>query len=1132
MDRLLGLTLSSLFLWFFLFAPAYAVTKANFDKVTASFQWETVSTPVPGLNCDDCSSQINIGFDFPFAGERFNKIYVSSNGFLSLLAGVRDYSNKDLPTSDLTKTASALIMPYWDDLKPAAGGSVTYGTFGSAPQRRLVVSWNAVPHYPNTGQYNVQVILYETGEIKFQYGAGNSNGVSATIGIEVTNDDFIKHSYNQYAVTPNSALLFRPQPYVQGVLQPCGSSNQLTVQYSYPVASGSADRKQNYSFSSSSTPGLKVTSATLSADGYSVTLALNKNLQAGGTYQLQIKDVQTASGRTINPNPTTRPISGGAGLVGTYYSQYAIQRNYHQGPWVKRNDATVDFSWGTSTPDVLPRGDDFSVRWEGYLIPSRTGSHVFQTYSDDGIRLWVNGSKVLDAWNDHAPRYDTSSPVTLIAGNAVPIVLEHYERGGQAYARLFWDEPDGTSGNFSLIPSSALSPCPLTTAGPDHIRIEHDGEGLTCQPESLTIKACADAACSTLFTGDVTVDLTSPSSGWSADPITISGGSATLNLSVSSASTITLGASATSPTATNPTRCFRGSTESCQMVFSACAESFTCLEAREPSSGNDLRTGRLYTKLAGTAFSVDVAALRADGTRETNYVTSGGSPRSVWVELVDASGGGACSSLPALNPAISQTVTFTSSDQGRKSLASMTVNQAWRHVKCRVTDTTVSPSKVACSTDGFAIRPTAFSSVTTTVATADTSHGADPNGAPRLKAGSDPFDLRALAITGYDGTPKTDASKLEAHDGAQALGALLGGFDPAPRNTGEAVGHAFTYSEVGYFRLGAEGVYDDDFTQVDSAGGDCTNDFSNTQDGNTKYGCKFRNTNPSDWFGRFIPHHFDTEVSDACTGFSYSGQPFGLKVTAKNSASGTVQNYQGSFAKPVGLSNVTGTSGQFTRDFLACTQCVESSDFNAGEADLMANKKIKIAFEFSSKTTAPATLQVRANDADTGAASGSNEGQTLLRAGRMKLGQAHQFLETQSLTLPVLAEYYDGSTFIQNQLDSCTKLDSPSLVRLDNNQQQNQTTGSISVGGGSTTLSGWGTFSSGALNLDFSAPGAGHAGFVDITPMLGVNEAGKQPWLRYDWDGDGAHDDNPVGRASWGMYRGNKSVIYLRERWN
>lgn len=47
----------------------------------------------------------------------------------------------------------------------------------------------------------------------------------------------------------------------------------------------------------------------------------------------------------------------------------------------------------------------------------------------------------------------------------------------------------------------------------DHIRIEHDGSALTCQPESVTVKACMDANCTSTYPDPVTVTLT-PAAGW------------------------------------------------------------------------------------------------------------------------------------------------------------------------------------------------------------------------------------------------------------------------------------------------------------------------------------------------------------------------------------------------------------------------------------------------------------------------------------------------------------------------------------------------------------------------------------------------------------------------------------------
>lgn len=700
----------------------------------------------------------------------------------------------------------------------------------------------------------------------------------------------------------------------------------------------------------------------------------------------------------------------------------------------------------------------------------------------------------------------------------------------------------------------------VVSAGPNHLRILHDGQGLTCAAKSITLRACADVNCTTLYTGNVTASLTSPASGWSPNPVTITNGSATVNLSAASASVVTLGATATSLAAANTTRCFNGITETCQMSFSACANSFTCLESGTlTAAGSNLSTGRLYTKLAGSAFGFDVAALKSDGTVETGYVTAGGTARTVTVELVDGSSGGACASLPALNPAVSQALTFQSADGGRKAIAPVTVNRAYRNVQCRVTDATVSPSKVSCSTDKFAIRPQAFSSVTSSVATADTANGSSTTATPRLKAVSAPFDLTATAIAGYDGTPKIDNSLAEAHVGSVATGAVTGSFGAAASTTGQASGNGFTYSEVGYVRFKPNGVYDDGFASVDSEAGDCTSDFSNAL-ASGKYGCKFGNTANTAWFGRFIPDHFtlaSASLTPACgSGFSYMSQPFALAYTIRAENGGATpavtQNYVGGFARGT-VSRVAENNNDGTDRSLRLSASIAEPAWTAGMQTFNDS-----GFRFMRTTTADGpysslVLGVKVSDPDGPVLTGLNmrattsddciaavacdakslngASPTIMRYGRMTAARVHQHLETQPLTLPLTAEYFDGTTFRTNGLDSCTALGSASMVRLDNNQQSNRTTGSISMGAGSTTLSGLGSFSSGVLNLGFSAPGAGNGGFVDVTPLLGAAEAGNRPWLQYDWDGNGSFTDNPRGRASWGMYRGNPNVIYMREVW-
>ena len=98
----------------------------------------------------------------------------------------------------------------------------------------------------------------------------------------------------------------------------------------------------------------------------------------------------------------------------------------------------------------------YSARWIGQVQTVEGGSYAFRTYSDDGVRLWVNGKLVVNAWTDHAGRYDTSAAVTLAAGTKYDVRMEFYNDLGGAVARLEWKRP-GTTG-FATVPSAQLTP--------------------------------------------------------------------------------------------------------------------------------------------------------------------------------------------------------------------------------------------------------------------------------------------------------------------------------------------------------------------------------------------------------------------------------------------------------------------------------------------------------------------------------------------------------------------------------------------------------------------------------------------------------------------------------------------------
>lgn len=192
------------------FAATYTVsellpTPLDSPDVVNTVSWDRTDTSYPD---DDDKVLVNIGFPFTFKDVAYNQVRILTNGILHFGLDQRfhrDYRNDSLPTGE----ANRFIAPYWDDLVDDAQSSVTYGLKGDAPSRSFIVTWNNVRAYSNNLRYDFQVVLYENGDIRFRYANNTANGISATIGIEVDNGDFIQYSYNSSSVRTDFDLFFK-----------------------------------------------------------------------------------------------------------------------------------------------------------------------------------------------------------------------------------------------------------------------------------------------------------------------------------------------------------------------------------------------------------------------------------------------------------------------------------------------------------------------------------------------------------------------------------------------------------------------------------------------------------------------------------------------------------------------------------------------------------------------------------------------------------------------------------------------------------------------------------------------------------------------------------------------------------
>ncbi|HET6470956.1 MAG TPA: LamG domain-containing protein, partial [Pseudomonadales bacterium] len=186
-----------------------------------------------GLGCpdtagdDSLSAPLDIGFTFKFGTTSYTQVRVNTNGrlmFANTYCGYgtqavgppRTYPNP-LPSTNLNN----VMQVYGADLDLGAGGSITYKSTGTAPNRIFVVTWNNVSAWREGGSdnrgngtsYNLQIQLYENGDFYFVYGISdditeptNTAVGPAQVGWQLTSGDYALVSTGLPA--NNSAIRF------------------------------------------------------------------------------------------------------------------------------------------------------------------------------------------------------------------------------------------------------------------------------------------------------------------------------------------------------------------------------------------------------------------------------------------------------------------------------------------------------------------------------------------------------------------------------------------------------------------------------------------------------------------------------------------------------------------------------------------------------------------------------------------------------------------------------------------------------------------------------------------------------------------------------------------------------------
>ncbi|MBQ4668561.1 DUF6701 domain-containing protein [Aeromonas hydrophila] len=677
----------------------------------------------------------------------------------------------------------------------------------------------------------------------------------------------------------------------------------------------------------------------------------------------------------------------------------------------------------------------------------------------------------------------------------------------------------------------------------DHFQLDHSGQALTCNPETVTVKACADAACTTLITDPVTATLSlepvSSSNGWvGGNTVTFSGGSTTVQLRNNTATSVSIGVSGSVP-ATKPfstTLCKAGagtpSAAACTLNF---ADSGFFFDVPDTYS-NQPQTVAIkavkksdVTKQCVPGFANQSKSVKFWSSYVLPTSNSFNSGMSVNNTLIGSSQGNATAFSLNFDAQGQSTITVKYPDAGKVQL------------DARYDGTGSEAGLVMLGSDQFVARPVGLC-----ITPPQGVCAAGDSSCPVFKKAGDTFqvDIKAMAwesvndgdiCAGNQTTPNFVLSNI-------ALGSTLVAPNPG---TNAAVGTATynhvpasnslnsvtqTVSEVGVFRMTATPQANAYFT----------------------YTIPPAQSQP---VGRFIPADFNLASGDivpACNVFSYMGQPFGvaLDVLARNVSGGQTKNYTGSFAK--GSAYLSVANNKDGKSLANRLRSLPSLPWLNGRAALTAGSSEFVRLS-DTQPDGPYKsllfgLYMRDNDGDrtliaspdfndavAGNCSGGSCNARLIDSvpmqvyfGRLLAGTGAG-LASAPLAVPLQLQYYEAGNWQLNKLDQCTQfsLANQGFTFLNPSHVFDATSRDLSLGNNRKIR----------LGLGNSAPGGASAQATDgeilfqfARPDISVRipyrvDLSKQPSQPL-WLSDPA---TLQGEAIFGSSRGNDRIIYRRE---
>jgi MSHA biogenesis protein MshQ len=650
--------------------------------------------------------------------------------------------------------------------------------------------------------------------------------------------------------------------------------------------------------------------------------------------------------------------------------------------------------------------------------------------------------------------------------------------------------------------------------GPDHIRIIHGGNGLTCTPAVLTVIACANPGCTLPHFSAVPIsgNVTWAGAPGGTVPFNITaGGTTTVNLPVTTVQTVTLGTSAVSPGATSSSDCVNtGGGAACSMAY---ADSALMLNVADHVAETSQSITISAVRKADNALSCVLAF--ANVTRAINLKCAYNNPASGTLPV--RIGGGALNAANNSAAACDGTgrtsnVAFNATGVATGTLQYADVGRVTMNATYTGSGATGDAGLVMTGTGSFVAAPASFAFSNITLGL--------------IKAGN--FFSASITARNSANTTTPNFGKEAAPEGvtlSSNLVAPVGGNNPALGNNinniisggsfvnGVANPVNLSWDEVGLITMTAN---------LSTA---------------AYLGTSFTATGVSGNTGAFIPDHFDTVTSGGIgcpvgltcaipfNGIVYSGQAFTTQVKAFNLGGTVTQNYDGTlgYSNAVTLSawstlGGTGIASSNPGPGTLTSNTIPASAFKLG----VANTNTPV-YTFASSPTTPTNIFIRAIDTVNANVSSrrtvpttSVEGVLRIVSGRSKISNAYGS-ELLPLTLTVNVQLWNGISWMNSTTDGVTQFNTnlspagnivPTIVTLP-----------LALGNLSVVAPGLVTVAAGASTFTLNQPA------VTGSVVLRLNS----PSYLFTGSNNAAADPSIAGRATFGVYSGNPNLIYQRE---